>query len=84
MRVGSFIGTMLRTQAKFHVFSIVEFGSQEDAQRAIRELSEVPLLGRPVFIREVRIIISFLSSSFERLLLGPRNRGAFWRNPSPW
>ena len=33
--------------------SIVEFASQEDAQRAIRELSEVPLLGRPVFIREV-------------------------------
>ncbi|KAL5522607.1 hypothetical protein ACEPAG_8624 [Sanghuangporus baumii] len=33
---------------------IVEFVSQEDAQRAIRELSEVPLLGRPVFIREDR------------------------------
>ena len=33
--------------------SIVEFSSQEDAQRAVRELSEQPLLGRPVFIREV-------------------------------
>ncbi|KAL6300945.1 RNA-binding domain-containing protein [Sparassis latifolia] len=33
---------------------IVEFTSQEDAQRAIRELSEQPLLGRPVFIREDR------------------------------
>ncbi|EJC97633.1 RNA-binding domain-containing protein [Fomitiporia mediterranea MF3/22] len=33
---------------------IVEFATQEDAQRAIRELSEVPLLGRPVFIREDR------------------------------
>jgi hypothetical protein len=33
---------------------IVEFASQEDSQRAIRELSEQPLLGRPVFIREVR------------------------------
>lgn len=33
--------------------SIVEFASPEDAQRAIRELSEQPLLGRPVFIREV-------------------------------
>ncbi|KAG2008910.1 RNP domain-containing protein [Coprinopsis cinerea AmutBmut pab1-1] len=33
---------------------IVEFASQEDAQRAIRELSEQPLLGRPVFIREDR------------------------------
>lgn len=33
--------------------SIVEFASLEDAQRAIRELSEQPLLGRPVFIREV-------------------------------
>ena len=33
--------------------SIVEFASTEDAQRAIRELSEQLLLGRPVFIREV-------------------------------
>ncbi|KAF8840580.1 RNA-binding domain-containing protein [Paxillus ammoniavirescens] len=33
---------------------IVEFASPEDAQRAVRELSEVPLLGRPVFIREDR------------------------------
>ena len=34
-------------------YSIVEFASSEDAQRAIRELSEQLLLGRPVFIREV-------------------------------
>ncbi|VDC01561.1 unnamed protein product [Peniophora sp. CBMAI 1063] len=33
---------------------IVEYASQEDAQRAVRELSEQPLLGRPVFIREDR------------------------------
>ncbi|KZT07037.1 RNA-binding domain-containing protein, partial [Laetiporus sulphureus 93-53] len=33
---------------------IVEFASQEDAQRAIRELSEQSLLSRPVFIREDR------------------------------
>ncbi|KIY53296.1 RNA-binding domain-containing protein [Fistulina hepatica ATCC 64428] len=33
---------------------IVEFASSEDCQRAIRELSEMPLLGRPVFIREDR------------------------------
>ncbi|KAI0084056.1 hypothetical protein BDY19DRAFT_899142 [Irpex rosettiformis] len=33
---------------------IVEFGNPEDAQRAVRELSEQPLLGRPVFIREDR------------------------------
>lgn len=32
---------------------IVEFGSQDDAQRSIRELSEQLLLGRPIFIREV-------------------------------
>ena len=35
--------------------SIVEYASQEDAQRAVRELSEQPLLGRPVFIREVTV-----------------------------
>ncbi|KAF9072705.1 RNA-binding domain-containing protein [Rhodocollybia butyracea] len=33
---------------------IVEFSSQEDAQRAVRELSEMTLLGRPVYIREDR------------------------------
>ncbi|KAF9652568.1 RNA-binding domain-containing protein [Thelephora ganbajun] len=33
---------------------IVEFASQEDAQRSVRELSEQILLGRPVFIREDR------------------------------
>ncbi|KII87679.1 hypothetical protein PLICRDRAFT_112088 [Plicaturopsis crispa FD-325 SS-3] len=33
---------------------IVEFASVEDAQRAVRELSEMSLLGRPVFIREDR------------------------------
>jgi RNA recognition motif-containing protein len=43
------------------VFRIVEFASQEDSQRAIRELSEQPLLGRPVFIREVRTNLIFLT-----------------------
>ncbi|KAK1226204.1 g-strand binding protein [Marasmius sp. AFHP31] len=33
---------------------IVEFASAEDAQRAVRELSEMTLLGRPVYIREDR------------------------------
>lgn len=36
-------------------FRIVEFASHEDSQRAIRELSEQALLGRPVFIREVSL-----------------------------
>lgn len=35
--------------------SIIEFASREDAQRAINEFSDKPLLGRPVFIREVRL-----------------------------
>ncbi|KAJ3288061.1 hypothetical protein HK104_008346 [Borealophlyctis nickersoniae] len=33
---------------------VVEFGTPEEAQRAIRELSDTPLMGRPVFIREDR------------------------------
>lgn len=33
---------------------IVEFAQPEEAQRAIKDLSELPLLGRPIFIREVR------------------------------
>lgn len=36
------------------LYSIVEFSLPEEAQRAIRELGEQLLLGRPVFIREVR------------------------------
>ncbi|KAG8682229.1 hypothetical protein FRC09_016932, partial [Ceratobasidium sp. 395] len=31
---------------------IVEFSTHDEAQRAIRDLSETPLLGRPIFIRE--------------------------------
>jgi len=33
--------------------SIVEYSSPDEAQKAIKELSDTPLLGRPVFIREV-------------------------------
>ncbi|KAG8717649.1 hypothetical protein FRC08_007046 [Ceratobasidium sp. 394] len=33
---------------------IVEFSTTDEAQRAIRDLSETPLLGRPIFIREDR------------------------------
>ncbi|KIO21823.1 hypothetical protein M407DRAFT_217544 [Tulasnella calospora MUT 4182] len=33
---------------------LVEFANREDAQRAIRELTEQALIGRPVFIREDR------------------------------
>ena len=36
------------------LISIVEYATREEAQRSIRELAEMPLLGRPVFIREVR------------------------------
>jgi RNA recognition motif-containing protein len=34
--------------------SIVEFADRASAERAIKELGERSLLGRPVFIREVR------------------------------
>ena len=51
--------------------SIVEFASQEDSQRAIRELSEQFLLGRPVFIREVSPYSYLKLSNFNQLLSGP-------------
>ncbi|KAG8821048.1 hypothetical protein FRC19_008292 [Serendipita sp. 401] len=35
-------------------YSIVEFSTQEDAQRAIKELSETVFMGRPVYLREDR------------------------------
>lgn len=48
---------------------IVEFGSQDDAQRSIRELSEQLLLGRPIFIREVCFLslLSIRCSSSHRI-----------------
>lgn len=33
--------------------SIVEFGTREEALRAITELNEQVLMGRPVYLREV-------------------------------
>lgn len=53
MRVSFVTFETLRPTQLTDVCSIVEFASSEDAQRAVRELSEQPLLGRPVFIREV-------------------------------
>ena len=54
MRVSLVLFLICITLNVGHVVRIVEFGSQEDCQRAIRELSEQPL-GRPVCIREVRV-----------------------------
>ena len=54
MRVSAFHNTARITHIDLW-HSIVEYASQEDAQRAVRELSEQPLLGRPVFIREVTV-----------------------------
>jgi hypothetical protein len=44
--------------------SIVEFASPEDTQRAIHELSEQPLIGQLVFIREVSCLRPDLALSF--------------------
>lgn len=64
---------------------IVEFASQEDAQRAIRELSEVPLLGRPVFIREVRILRLHPSAHLDvSMAIGSRDRSEIWCYSSSW
>lgn len=32
---------------------VVEFAAPDEAQKAIKELNDTPLMGRPVFIREV-------------------------------
>jgi RNA recognition motif-containing protein len=60
---------------------IVEFASQEDSQRAIRELSEQPLLGRPVFIREVRsdFLFHFIFDLDLFTNTGSGERVALWR-----
>lgn len=36
--------------------SIIEFATRDDAQRAITEFTDKTLLGRPIFIREVRFL----------------------------
>ena len=50
--------------------SVVEFAEPEEAQKAIRELSDKTLLGRPLFIREVGSSLHFSSL----LLTASRNR----------
>ena len=47
--------------------SVVEFSQPEEAQKAIRDLSDQQLLGRPVFIREVRFpsLYTSISSSLD-------------------
>ena len=41
---------------------IVEFATREEAERAVTELNEGQLMGRPVFLREVRIRSPFTFS----------------------
>ena len=61
---------------------VVEFSKPEEAQRAIRELNDQQLLGRPLFIREVRFFFSDLAlyQDRSRTLLatdaGSRGRGS--------
>lgn len=38
-------------------YRIVEFANAEDAKRAKEDLADKQLLGRPVFIREVRVVV---------------------------
>ncbi|KAJ3034896.1 hypothetical protein HK097_004367, partial [Rhizophlyctis rosea] len=54
---------------------VVEFSEPEQAQRAIRELSDTPLLGRPVFIREDREQEAKFGSGPGRGVGGPPGRG---------
>jgi RNA recognition motif-containing protein len=66
MRVSAVFAALQKISVLIHP-SIVEFASPEDAQRAIRELSEQPLLGRPVFIREVSTLVHHLHASTNSL-----------------
>lgn len=42
------------TNRLLHQLSVVEFATRDDAQKAIRDLNDTTLMGRPLFIREVR------------------------------
>ncbi len=37
----------------YSLLRVVEFSQPEEAQKAIRELTDQTLLGRPIFVREV-------------------------------
>lgn len=79
--VGEYM-SFLHTFPPYVGYSIVEFASQEDAQRAIRELSESPLLGRPIFIREVSIYF-ICSSMFLKFLQDRETEARFGATPVP-
>lgn len=56
-----FFSQWLATDADaFYTFSVVEFSTPDEAQKAIRDLNDQTLLGRPLFIREVRFVSSAL------------------------
>lgn len=49
VREGARLGAVVET-----VNRVVEFGSEEEAQRAIRDFNETQLQGRMIHVREVR------------------------------
>lgn len=51
--------------------SIIEFATRDDAQRAITEFTDKTLLGRPIFIREVRSPSPPRGSSFYQVMCLP-------------
>lgn len=64
------------------LISIVEYSTREEAQRSIRELAEMPLLGRPVFIREVPPF-GHPSVSSHHLLQDRESESRFGATPVP-
>jgi hypothetical protein len=62
--------------------SIVEFSNPEDAKRAKEELADKQVLGRPVFIREVRSFT--LCRHAVTYPAGPRGDRTIRSTPYPW
>lgn len=54
MRVSTSGGTHLLLSELISLRSIAEYVTKEGAERAISELTQKSLMGRPVFVREVR------------------------------
>lgn len=49
---------------------VVEFGSREEAERAIKELNDTQFMGRPIFVREVRLrLVSWPLEAFSPVRL---------------
>jgi len=83
MRVSLLLSSKLTSNSHISTISIVEYSNPEDAQRSIKELSEVALLSRPVYIREVCVLVMLNINRTLTLIQDRENSSRFGATPVP-